>query len=125
MKKKSILYLYIELSCTLTHADNIWGRLSILWDKSGLPWPPRPQDRKGNKSKESFVVVPVSNNVYGTGDNKHPSYGLVKGKVLIEKTSDGARGALSMEREREREREKFYSAVQELPFYYMYHDRIT
>ena len=47
--------------------------------------------------------------MHGTGDHQHPGNGLVEGKVLIKKTSDGARGTLWMERKegrRERERER-------------------
>ena len=77
-----------------THTDEGWGRLGHLRDKPLLPWPPVPQGLKVNESNKTLVVVPMSNNMYGTRDNKHPGNGFMEGKVLVKKTSDGARGTL-------------------------------
>ena len=85
--------------------------MSILRDVPCLPWPPVPQGGKVNESNKTLIVVPMSNDVHRTGDNQHPSNGLVEGKVLVKETTDGARGTLRVEREergrgRERGRER-------------------
>ena len=89
-----------------THTEDGRARLSHLGDKSLLPWPSVPQGLKVNESNKALVVVPMSNDMHSTGDNKHPGNGLVEGKILVQKTPDCSRGTLIWERERERERER-------------------
>ena len=52
-----------------THTDKGKARLSVLWDKSRLPRPPVPEGGKVNESNETLVVVPMSDDVHGTGDD--------------------------------------------------------
>ena len=68
--------------------------LGIIWDTPYLPWNPVSEGGEIWSGQEPLIVVPVSNDVYGTGEDDHPGYGLVEGEVLVQETFDGARWAL-------------------------------
>ena len=70
--------------------------LGIIWNAPELPWKSGSVVSERWSGEKSLVVVPVSDDVDGTGENNHPGYGLVEGEVFVQKTFDGARGALDM-----------------------------
>ena len=80
------LYASISVSCEVG--------LGVIWDAPVLPGNTIPETRQIGCGQEPLVVVPVSDDVDGTGEDDHPGNGLVEGQVLVQQTLDGARWAL-------------------------------
>ena len=67
-------------------ATHSWyGRawLSSIGYPPQLLWKPFSELCLGGRGQKSLIVVPVSNDVYGTGENNDPRNGFMEGKVLV------------------------------------------
>ena len=73
----------------ITSISDRW--LSLIWNHSRFPWP---LSVEVNQTDQSLIVIPVGDDVNGTGDNDDPGYGLVEGKVLVQQSTNGSWGAL-------------------------------
>ena len=59
-------------------------RLGIIWNVPELPGESGSKRGQSGCGQESLIVVPVSNDVNGTGEDDHPGNGLVEGQVLVQ-----------------------------------------
>ncbi len=62
------------------------SRLSSPGHFSRLPRPLCVECILRDEANETLIVVPVSNDVHGTGHHNHPRYRLVKREVLVKQT---------------------------------------
>ena len=66
-----------------THSYYSRGRLSCIGYPSQLLWKLFSELCLGGRGQKSLVVVPVSNDVNGAGENNDPGNGFMEGKVLV------------------------------------------
>ena len=68
-------------SLNVTIICQVW--LSTIGYTPVLPGYTLPEGTQVRSGQQSLVVVPVSYDVYGTGEDDHPGNGLVERQVLV------------------------------------------
>ena len=68
--------------------------LSIVGNTPVLPRYTLAELCQVGRRQQPLVVVPVSDDVDGRGEDDHPRYGLVERQILVQQTFDGTRRAL-------------------------------